>query len=283
MPVRKVILITGATGGIGRATSIAFAKTGQYDLALHYNAASQETRDDLLSNIISASPTPDVMVHFFEADMGNYDSVRKLHEDVTDTFNKVDVLFNNAGAVLGHQGTQNLADVPIDIFEQTWRVNTGSGILLTQLCLPDMEKQGWGRIIFDSSVAAFTGGFVGPHYASSKSAQHGFVHWLANSVAKKGITVNAVAPALITGTTMMGSAEDEETEKRLAQSKYMHAYLLVVKWRGFQVLNADVLFVGLPVGRLGRPEEIAETVLWMVNTAYVTNKVITIDGGMYPY
>ena len=217
---RKVALITGATGGIGRATAIAFAKTGSYDLALHYNASGQDVRDALASKIKAASPTPDIQVHFFQADLGNYDSVRKLHEDVTDTFNKVDVLFNNAGSTGGHTGVQNLAEIPIDVFEQTWRINTGSAILLSQLCLPDMEKQEWGRIIFNSSVAAFTGGFVGPHYASSKSAQHGFVHWLAGNVAKKGVTVNAVAPALIADTAMVGEADGGEAQKRMAQSKF---------------------------------------------------------------
>lgn len=218
MPDRKVLLITGATGGIGRATALTFAKTGQYDLALHYHSANRETRDDLLSQIKFASPHQEMKFHFFQADLGNYDSVRKLHEDVTDVFNKVDVLFNNSGTTSGHQGVQNLADVPIDVFEQTWRMNTGSAILLTQLCLPDMERQGWGRIIFDSSVAAFTGGLVGPHYASSKSAQHGFVHWLAGNVARKGVTVNAVAPAVIKDTNMMGYPEGE-AEGRIAESK----------------------------------------------------------------
>jgi len=263
---RRVAIVTGSDSGIGKATAILFAKTGQYDLALHYNTASQEARDGLRSEIEAIAPEPDPdtgapnsqqpRVEFFQADMGSYNAVRKLHEDVTDAFNKVDVLFNNAGATLGHQGVASLADVSIDIFEQTWRVNTGSAILLTQLCLPDMEAQGWGRVVFCSSVAALTGGSVGPHYASSKSALHGFVHWLAGKVAKKGVTVNAVAPALVKGTAMMGHPEGE-VEARMASR--------------------------LPVGRLGKPEEIAQTVLWMANTAYVTNKVITVDGGMYPY
>jgi 3-oxoacyl-[acyl-carrier protein] reductase len=128
----------------------------------------------------------------------------------------IDVLFNNAGATMGVSGVQSLADVSMDVMDQTWKINTGSAILLTQLCLPHMESQEWGRIIFCSSVAAFTGGFVGPHYASSKSAQHGFIHWLANNVAKKGITVNGVAPALIAGTNMMGDTNDEEVQKRIA-------------------------------------------------------------------
>ena len=255
---RRVVLVTGATGGIGRATSLAFAKTGQYDLALHYNSASHETRDQLASDVAGVmSAGQHIKYEFFQADLGNYDSVRRMHKQVVDSIGDIDVLFNNAGATGGMTGVQSLADVPIDTFEQTWRVNTGSGILLAQLCLPHMEEQNWGRIIFDSSVAAFTGGFVGPHYASSKSAMHGFIHWLANNVAKKGVTVNGVAPAMITDTAMMGNPDTEDMERRIAQK--------------------------LPVGRLGRPQEIAETVMWMVNTAFVTNKVVTVDGGMYPY
>lgn len=214
---RKVALITGATGGIGRATAIALAKQGEYDFALHYNSAAQDTREELATAIKSARSTSepsDAKVELFQADMGDYGSVRKLFDNVSSHFGGVDVLFNNAGANAGYNSVQSLADVPIDAFDRTWRINTGSGILLTQLCLPHMEKQGWGRVIFCSSVAAFTGGVVGPHYASSKSAQHGFVHWLAKNVAKKGITVNGVAPALIADTVMIGSSEDEEVKKK---------------------------------------------------------------------
>jgi len=113
-----------------------------------------------------------------------------------------------------------------------------------------METSAWGRVIFCSSVAGFTGGIVGPHYASSKSALHGLIHWLAGAYAKKGVTVNGVAPALIEGTTMLPGATAELERK-------------------------------VPVGRLGRPEEVAETVVWMVRTGYVTNKVVAVDGGMF--
>ncbi|KAK3712288.1 hypothetical protein LTR37_009150 [Vermiconidia calcicola] len=254
---RKVVLITGATGGIGKATALAFAKEGCYDLALHYNSANEQTRNKLATEIKDVAESSSINFAFFQADLGNYDSVRQMHKQATCELGDIDILFNNAGSNGGQSGVQSLADVPIDVFEQSWRINTGSGILLAQLCLPHMEAQGWGRIIFDSSVAAFTGGVVGPHYASSKSAQHGFVHWLANNVAKKGVTVNAVAPALIGGTNMIGDASDEEAQKKIAQR--------------------------IPVGRLGRPEEVAETVMWMVKVAYVTNKVIGVDGGYYPH
>lgn len=95
---------------------------------------------------------------------------------------------------------------------------------------------------------------MGPHYASSKSALHGFVHWLGGNVAKKGITVNAIAPALIEDTAMLpGGGDDAKLKEKI------------------------------PVGRLGRPEEIAETVMWMVNTSYLTRKIVPVDGGFHPY
>ena len=182
---RRVVLITGATGGIGKASAIAFAKEGGYDLALHYNTASESTRNDLHTAILDASSSDKssgISVMFFQADMASYSRVRDLHCAVVNGVGEVDILFNNAGANCGQSGVQSLLDVSVETHEQTWRINTGSAILLTQLCLPHMEAKQWGRVIFCSSVAAFTGGVVGPHYASSKSAMHGFVHWLAGNV-----------------------------------------------------------------------------------------------------
>jgi NAD(P)-dependent dehydrogenase (short-subunit alcohol dehydrogenase family) len=66
---------------------------------------------------------------------------------------------------LGKSGIKSIIDITIDDFEQTWRTNCGTAFLLTQLCIPAMEEKGWGRVIFCSSVAGFTGGVVGPHYA----------------------------------------------------------------------------------------------------------------------
>ena len=114
------------------------------------------------------------------------------------------ILFNNAGLTAGKSGVKSLDEISIEDFEFTWRANCGSAYLLTQLCLPNMVKQGFGRVIFCSSVAGFNGGVVGPHYASSKSATHGLVHWLATNYAKTGVTVNGVAPALIEDVSLWG-------------------------------------------------------------------------------
>lgn len=194
----KLVLITGSTGGIGRATALAFAKEGCYDLALHYNTAPESVREDLREAIDNATPKGSSCQHaLFQADLSNFDDVRALHSNLVSRMGHPSILFNNAGSTCGISGPASFSDVPFEKFEESWRVNTGSSILLTQLCLPCMEEQGWGRVIFDSSVAAFTGGFVGPHYASSKSALHGFVHWLAGNVAKKVSLMTPIGIAMM--------------------------------------------------------------------------------------
>jgi 3-oxoacyl-[acyl-carrier protein] reductase len=116
--------------------------------------------------------------------------------------------------------------------------------------------------------------------SSSKSALHGMVHWLANTYAKKGITVNGIAPALIQDTKMLPGSNDE-----LSKSTF---YIQVLKCscRRLQSCGSqnhtNNLSLEIPIGRLGTPDEIADTILWMIKTGYVTNKVIAVDGGMFP-
>jgi 3-oxoacyl-[acyl-carrier protein] reductase len=114
-----------------------------------------------------------------------------------------------------------------------------------------MRERRWGRVIFVSSVAAFTGGIVGPHYAASKAGLLGLMHSLASSLALHGVTVNAVAPALIAETGMLPDAEQE-------------------------------LVPRIPVGRLGKPEDVVEAIMMLVVNSYMTNHTLLVDGGMYP-
>ncbi|KAF8855827.1 putative short-chain dehydrogenase/reductase [Acephala macrosclerotiorum] len=236
-------LVTGASGGIGRATCLALANLG-CPIAVHYHS-SKEKADTLVEELKKKG----VRAEAFKADLTKYEEVRTLHAAVISSLGPPTILFNNAGLTL-KSGIKSITEINIEDFEHTWRANCGSAFLMTQLCLPDMEKKGWGRVIFCSSVAGFNGGVVGPHYASSKSALHGLVHWLAGAYAKTGVTVNGVAPALIQDTTMLPGNNEELAKK-------------------------------IPIGRLGFPDEIAEMVLWMVKTGYVTNKVIAVDGGFF--
>lgn len=115
--------------------------------------------------------------------------MKELHEHIVSLLGPPNILINNHGALI-HQGVKSIDEVSISSFEEAWRINCGSAYLLTQLCMPAMEGEGWGRVIFLSSVAAITGGIIGPHYASAKSALHGLVHWLAMTYAKKGVSIS---------------------------------------------------------------------------------------------
>ncbi|PQE04877.1 short-chain dehydrogenase reductase protein [Rutstroemia sp. NJR-2017a BBW] len=222
-------LITGATGGIGQATALTLANLG-CSIAVHYNSAST-TAHSLVHQLLEKG----VRASAFQADLTSYSAVRTLHHSVVTQMGHPSILFNNAGLISGPNRATDISEIDISDFENTWRANCGSAFLLTQLCMPAIVEKRWGRIIFCSSVAGFTGGVVGPHYASSKSALHGLVHWLAGVYADRGITVNGVAPALIGGTGMLPGSGEELAKK-------------------------------IPIGRLGTPDEIAATVEWMVKT-----------------
>ncbi|KAF2279571.1 3-oxoacyl-reductase [Westerdykella ornata] len=245
-----IALVTGATGGIGTAICHILASHG-CSVSMHYNS-DQGAAFKLLWDL-----KQDYEAEFgskfcvYKADLADYDQVRDLHTHTIETIGPPTILINNAGTTGSHHFPSTIEEIPIEEFERTWRINCGSAYLLTQLCMPAMEGEGWGRVVFISSVAGFTGGLMGPHYASSKSALHGLVHWTANAYANKGVTVNGVAPALIERTKMLPEQSMELTKR-------------------------------IPMGRLGTPEEVAETVFWMLKTAFVTNKIIGVDGGLFP-
>jgi 3-oxoacyl-[acyl-carrier protein] reductase len=187
----QIALITGATGGIGMATARLLASLGA-SVALHYNS-DQDGAAQLQRELTSMfSEKCGSKFDGWKADLGDYDEVcwcdqlplvlllsipqskrrtdithqvRTLHANVVSNIGAPTILVNNAGSTSGLSGVQSAEDVSIDAFEKTWRVNCGSAYLLTQLCLPAMEKAGWGRVVFVSSVAGITGGIIGPHYA----------------------------------------------------------------------------------------------------------------------
>jgi len=121
--------------------------------------------------------------------------------------------------------------------------------MVTQAVLPGMRAQKWGRVINMSSVAAQTGGVIGPHYASSKAGMIGLTHSLANLLVKEGITVNAIAPALI--------ATDMVTSNPRA--------------------NPEII----PVGHFGDVEDVSSVVVLLAQNGYMTGQTINVNGGWY--
>jgi 3-oxoacyl-[acyl-carrier protein] reductase len=152
-------LVTGATGGIGKATSLALGRLG-CSIAVHYNSAA-DTAESLVNELQSLG----VRSAAFQANLSSYDETRRLHAEVVKELGHPSILFNNAGVTQSKSGVKDISEVTIEDFETTWRANCGTGFLLTQLCLPAMVNNSWGRVVFCSSVAGFTGGVVGPHYA----------------------------------------------------------------------------------------------------------------------
>lgn len=224
-------LITGASGGIGRALAVALAGAGA-ELILTYSGHPAEAHA-----AASAAGGAEVL----RADLSEPDAGRTLAASV----GPVDVFVANAG--LGVRRAWD--EVDAGLWAATFAVNTTAPWETTQALLPGMAERGFGRILYVSSVAALTGGVVGPHYAASKAALHGLLYHLAPRVAAAGVTVNAIAPALISGTRMMPASATPS----------------------------------VPVGRPGTPEEVAAMALSMLTNAYLTNKVVTLDGGIHPY
>jgi 3-oxoacyl-[acyl-carrier protein] reductase len=181
-------------------------------------------------------------------DLSDPDVPARLVDQTVAALGAVDVLVANAG----HAAPRAYGDVDLETWDRTLAVNLRAPFLLAQRVVPGMAERGWGRVLFMSSVAAFTGGVVGPHYAASKAGLHGLVHFLAARVAGQGVTVNAVAPALIEDTRMLPKGPE-----------------------GGPALP-------IPVGRYGRPEEVADLSMAVLTNAYLTNQVIGLDGGIHP-
>jgi 3-oxoacyl-[acyl-carrier protein] reductase len=239
----RVALVTGASGGIGGALSARLAGAGAR-VALHYGShreAAEELRQRLGGDTVAVG-----------ADLRDPKAPARLVDEVEDALGPVEILAANAGLSVH----QTLDEVDLVLWDETQAVNLRAPFLLAQRVAPGMRERGFGRILFTSSVAAFTGGIVGPHYASSKAGLHGLVHFLAARLAGSGVTVNAIAPALIEETRMLPGNRDDPSWGDLSQR--------------------------IPVGRLGKPAEVADLMLAMLGNGYLTNQVVSLDGGLHP-
>lgn len=238
----KVALVTGASGGIGQAIARRLAASGA-SVALGYGGhakPAQALADELVDSGASALAVG--------ADLRRPEAPIELLAEVEPQLGSVDVLVAAAG--LGR--VQSYEEVTVADFDEMIAINLRAPFLLAQRTLPGMAARGFGRVLFVSSVAGLTGGIVGPHYAASKAGLHGLTHFLAARVAGDGVTVNAIAPALITDTGMLPGQPDE--------------------------LKARV-----PVGRLGLPDEVADLAMSILRNGYMTSQVVSVDGGMYPH
>ncbi|GAA5182687.1 3-oxoacyl-ACP reductase FabG [Rugosimonospora acidiphila] len=242
----RTALVTGGSGGIGAATALRLAEAGA-DVAVTYHGHRQEA--EAAASQIRELGRRGVAL---PADLSEPSAPAELVGRVREEFGALDVLVANAGT--GHQLAWDDDELDLDTWDLTMAVNLRAPWLLTRAALPAMISRNFGRVLYVSSVAALNGGIVGPHYAASKAGLHGLMHHLAARVAAHGVTVNTIAPALITGTRFFPG----------------------------EPAGSRTMPVPIPVGRTGRPEEVADLAVAMLTNAYLTDKVITLDGGLYP-
>lgn len=235
----KIALVTGASRGIGQAIAKALAAAGA-DVAVGFRlgaAKADEVCREIAQGGRRAIPV--------RADVSVAAEVAAMVAAVHAALGEISILVNNAGITR----PQPISEITERDWDDVIDVNLKSVFLVTQAVLPDMRKARWGRIINLSSVAAQLGGVVGPHYAASKAGILGLTRAYAGLLAKEGITVNAIAPALI----------------------------LTDMVRGNPRAAPDLI----PVGRFGEPDEVAEVAAMLAANGYITGQTIGVNGGWY--
>lgn len=242
---KQVALITGAIGGIGTAICQKLCSEGmQVAATYHSDHEKAKTWQQEMQQL-----GHEVMI--YPVDVADYDSCGALVQKVESDFQQINILVNNAGITRDGQ----LYKMSIDQWNSVLRTNLDSIFNMTRHVLNGMISHNYGRIINISSINAQKGQFGQTNYSSAKAGMYGFTKSLAQEVARKGITVNAISPGYI-DTPMVASVAEAIKEKIIAQ---------------------------IPVGRLGYPEEIARVVAFLADEAssFITGSNITINGGQY--
>ena len=241
--MKKTVLITGASGGIGRAAAVAFAKAG-YNVAVHYNK-SREAAENLCRELekLGSKTVP------VQADISDRTAVERMFSEAKSALGAVGILVNNAG--IAEQAL--FSDITGEMWDRMFDVNVKGTYLCTQTALPNMIHEKWGRVINISSMWGISGASCEVHYSASKAALIGFTKALAKEVGLSGITVNCIAPGVI-DTPMNGHLSQDIIEE---------------------------LKNGTPINRIGTPEDVAEAILFLASdrSSFITGQVLSVDGG----
>ena len=242
----RTVLVTGGMGGLGEAICIKMADQGYRVIVTH------SQKNTKVSSWIAAMKTKGYDFHPAEVDVADYGSCAKMVQQVEKEVGHVDVLVNNAGItrdVTFKKMTK--AD-----WDDVIRTNLDSVFNMTKQVMDGMVERGWGRIINISSVNGQKGAFGQTNYSAAKAGMHGFTKALALEVAKKGVTVNTISPGYI-GTKMVTAIPED-------------------------ILNGKII-PQIPVGRLGKPDEIAGLIIYLASdeAAFVTGANIAINGGQH--
>ena len=244
MQREQVAVVTGASKGIGKAIAVALAKEG-YLVIVNYNGseeAATKTVDEIIANGGKAKA--------YQCNVSQYDACQAFIEEVVNTYGGIDVLVNNAG--ITRDGL--IARMSEEAFDQVIATNLKGAFHCIRFAVKTMMKQRSGRIISISSVSGVLGNAGQANYSASKAGIIGLTKSVAREVAKRHITVNAIAPGFIK--TDMTDQLSDAVKENVTQS--------------------------IPLGEFGTPEDIANAVVFLASekASYITGQVLCVDGGM---
>jgi 3-oxoacyl-[acyl-carrier protein] reductase len=241
----KVALVTGSSRGIGRAIAIELAKSG-IDIIVNNDKDTQEGFE-----VVNEIKRIGQHAIYIQADVSDPDKVEKMVEKIINEFGRIDILINNAGITRD----KKLVNMDRDQWNRVISVNLTGAFNCIKSVIKYMEKQGGGKIINISSVMGEIGNIGQANYSAAKGGLISLTKTVAKEYARDGILANAVAPGFIE-TKMLETIPENIKEKMLDQ---------------------------IPLGRLGKVEEVAKLVRFLVSddANYITGQVININGGFY--
>ncbi|MGS0742787.1 acetoacetyl-CoA reductase [Glaciimonas sp. GG7] len=244
--MKRIALVTGGMGGLGEAVCIKLAALG-YQVATTYSPGNTTAEAWM-----AAMRVKGFNFCAYQCDVADYESARECINTIQRELGEVDVLINNAGI------TRDTTFKKMDKtnWDLVMRTNLDSVFNMTKPVCDGMVERGWGRIINISSVNGQKGAFGQTNYSAAKAGMHGFTKALALEVARKGVTVNTISPGYIGTKMVMAIAQDVLDTKIIPQ---------------------------IPMGRLGKPEEVAGLVAYLASdeAAFLTGANIAINGGQH--
>jgi 3-oxoacyl-[acyl-carrier protein] reductase len=239
----QVAIVTGASQGLGKAIAVELGRNGATVACVARNA-------DKLAETVAEITAAGGAAEAFSCDVKDRESVDKVVEAVLEKFQRLDILVNNAGVTRDTL----LPQMSDEQWDEVIDTNLRGAFLFARAATRHMMRARYGRIINISSVSGIMGNAGQTNYSASKAGLIGFTRSLSRELAKRNVTINAVAPGFIESdmTKALGPMVNEEARKRI------------------------------PARRLGQPEDVAAAVLYLASTAasYVTGQVLTVDGGM---